>query len=61
MPVWHKACGVLQRYVSANCLDINAPNLNQIWKWRSDETHTYITDGQQIYKKMIEKITIIFI
>ena len=55
MPVWHKACGVLQRYVSANCLDINAPNLNQIWKWRSDETHTYITDGQQIYKKMIVK------
>ena len=51
MPVWHKACGILQRYVSANCLNMTTPNLNQYWKWKSDSTHQYITDGHQIYER----------
>ena len=50
MPVWHKACGILQRYVSGNCLGVRYRS-HQIWNWKADSRCQYISNGEQIYEK----------
>ena len=52
MPVWHKVCGVLQRYVSRNCLSADRRSKYQQWKWNVDATKKYLTNGHEYYKKI---------
>jgi len=51
IPIWHKACGILQRYVSKNRIDLPRFSKTQEWEWMMDSTHTYITNGKCSYKR----------
>ena len=51
MPVWHKACGVLQRYTSANPIGLSIAASNQKWVWKTDPELQFITNGTEMYRK----------
>jgi len=60
MPIWHKACGVLQRYVSGNCLGERFLS-HQNWNWKADSSCQYISNGDRIYEKKSIKHYDVFI
>jgi len=51
IPIWHKACGILQRYVSKHKIDLPKFSTTQELEWMMDSTHTYITNGNCSYKR----------
>lgn len=55
MPVWYKACGILQRYVSGHCLGRFIGPPLQTWEWTADASHAYITNGKQTYVRRTSK------
>ena len=53
MSIWHKACSILQRYVSKYSISDLHPTThqNQIWEWSTSPTAEWVTDGRKKYYK----------
>ena len=56
LPIWHKACGVLQRYVSKHKIECtNMITTNQIWGWKTDEKRDYVSNTSKIFQRKVSK------
>jgi len=61
IPVWQKACGVLQRYVSSRCIGSAIKPRLQKFLWFTNDTQQYLTNGTTVYIRARAKSKTVYV